>query len=74
MTFKLEDLREIHLLNYRLIESLDDPEENLITVALTFAPLNHSMTIGCEMHRIVDEQGELLRSSSLPQQHQTTAG
>ena len=59
MTFRLEDLRQINLMNYRLIECLDDPENNLITVALTFATLDD--TILPEITNVVDERGQVLR-------------
>ena len=67
MTYKLVDLRSIHLLNYRLIESLDDPDENLITVVLTFAPLNHEESL----ISIVDRNGEIIQR---PDNIKTTGG
>ena len=62
MTYQLEDLRSINLLNYRLIECLDEPEENLITVALIFARFDHKIVNG--ISNVVDAQGEVLSPSS----------
>ena len=59
MTFRLEDLRQINLMNYRLIECLEDPENNLITVALTFAALDDAILPG--ITDVVDEHGQVLR-------------
>ena len=56
MTYQLEDLRSINLVNYRLIESLDDPDENLITVILTFAQLDHEESLVT----IVDKNGKII--------------
>ena len=62
MIFRLEDLRQINLMNYRLIECLDDPENNLITVALTFATLDDTILPG--ITDVVDEHGQVLREPS----------
>ena len=35
--YRLESLKQIHLVNYQLIEQLDDPDENLVTIRMTFA-------------------------------------
>ena len=55
MAFRLENLRQISMLNYRLIESLENPDENLITVALIFAELDHTNQPG--ITDVVDEHG-----------------
>lgn len=34
-------MKEVHLLNYNLIASLDDPDENLVSILLVFAEINH---------------------------------
>ena len=34
-------MKEIHLLNYRVIAECDEPEETLVSVALMFAEVNH---------------------------------
>ena len=40
---RLSNLKEIHLINYRLIEGLAEPDEDLVTVSLLFAEVNHDI-------------------------------
>ena len=37
---RVDRLVEVQLLNYKLIESLEDPEESLVAVAMVFADMN----------------------------------
>ena len=39
--YRINNLREIHLLNYKLIQGLPDAEENLCTILLIFAEVNY---------------------------------
>ena len=38
---RMGDLKEVHLLNYRMIEHLDDPDETLVEVYMIFGQINH---------------------------------
>lgn len=40
---RLSNLKEIHLMNYRMIEGLEDPDEDLVTVSMLFAEINHDI-------------------------------
>ena len=39
--YRITNLREIHLLNYKLIQGLPDAEERMATILLIFADVNH---------------------------------
>ena len=39
--YRLLNIREIHMLNYKLIEALPNSEENLVTVLIIFAEVNY---------------------------------
>ena len=43
MACKVEDLSQIALQNYRLVEGLDEPDKNLVNIILTFAQLDHTI-------------------------------
>ena len=54
---RLNSLKEIHLLNYRVIAEIEEPEETLVSVALMFADVNHDFVP-------ITEHGQILTFDS----------
>jgi len=51
--YRLNTMREIHLLNYRTCERLQEPDESMVTVLLIFAEVNYDHVPIVEEDRIM---------------------
>ena len=59
-TFDLHTLKQVRLLNWKMLEEMEDPDENLASVQLVFGAINYDYV------EMVDEEGNILEFDSRP--------